>query len=176
MASAMDKLALNSLSNLRKNLLDTTRRNPLLNYRENKRTIKIIGEKPNIIFDYLVNDRKRLTFLPIEEEKEENVTEVTLNVQLEIKDELPAQETNTKPEHIDSFLQTPHLEESLGARCRVVKAGARSAEIETGESILYLAMFFLEWYEVNHSDILNRAPLILIPVEITEIKPKKKAG
>jgi hypothetical protein len=55
-----------SLDRLRRRLLDLSRRNPLLNYRFPKRSIKIIDELPSLTFHPLLAGR-RFTLTAIEE-------------------------------------------------------------------------------------------------------------
>lgn len=51
------------LERYREKLLDLSNRNPLLNYRKNSRTVQIVDELPNRIFDRLVNEKRQFRFL-----------------------------------------------------------------------------------------------------------------
>ena len=140
--SDLDKVAFDALAQVRQNLLDLSRRNPLLNYRETKKTIKIIDEQPGFTYKYLVSDLKAMTFLPLEEgEGEDEVSESAYS-----KEELPNPSLKPLKKHIDSYLQTPYLKQSLESRCRYISKDARTAIEETGTNLLYLSIFFLEAY------------------------------
>jgi hypothetical protein len=63
-------------------------------------------------------------------------------------------------------LQTLHVADELDSRLARIAADARLAEQETGLSTLFLAFGFLRWYERDDSDVVNFAPLLLLPVEV----------
>ena len=53
------------LNRFRERLLDLSNRNPLLNYRTSRaRTLEIVDELPNQVFQRLINDGKKFRFLP----------------------------------------------------------------------------------------------------------------
>lgn len=54
-----------ALAGVRSKLLDLTRRNRLLNYKESARSIRVIDELPDEVFRILVNDEKEMQFLPL---------------------------------------------------------------------------------------------------------------
>ncbi len=53
-----------TLERVRRKLLDLSRRNTLLNFRETRRTIRIIDELPDETFRILVREGKSMEFLP----------------------------------------------------------------------------------------------------------------
>ncbi len=60
------------LDRFRENLIDLTNRNPLLNYRKSRRrTIEIIDELPDQIFDRLVGQGKSFRFDPLVDDDDE---------------------------------------------------------------------------------------------------------
>jgi len=109
-----------SLDAIRQHLLDISKRNQLLNYKEKARTVHVVNTPLENIFKTLVQDTKSMTFLAQQEEKSQEMS-----------------------------LQTAHHEENLQRRCKKLAQLARSAIEETGSNLLYLAAGFLEWYEEN---------------------------
>ena len=54
----MEEKFLKKINQWKKNLLDTSRRNPLINFRAYKRTtIKVVDEKPSEVFRQLINNQ-----------------------------------------------------------------------------------------------------------------------
>ena len=157
----------------RERLLDPTLRNRLLNYRlSRQRTIQVVDEIPREIFDILVLQLKTMQFKPskISQEEipllfeEEDLEEFSLLNNLQ----------NTEPlkHHIDRLLQTNLTKEELTKKLTYVHQQADTVFREQGYSVLYLALGFLEWTEIERSNQFIKAPLILIPVEL---KRHKKA-
>ena len=56
-----------SIEKIRTSLLDLTRRNRLLNFRMGARSLTIVDELPNQVFDHLVNEGKPMTLKPVAE-------------------------------------------------------------------------------------------------------------
>lgn len=65
-------------------------------------------------------------------------------------------------------LQTMLFPDDLEARLEKISDAARLSQQEMGLSTLFLAFGFLEWYESEHSDRVNYAPLLLLPVRLDE--------
>jgi very-short-patch-repair endonuclease len=65
-------------------------------------------------------------------------------------------------------LQTMLFPDDLEARLEKISDAARLSQQEMGLSTLFLAIGFLEWYEAEHSDRVNYAPLLLLPVRLDE--------
>ena len=144
------------LDTARTELLDLGLRNPLINYKLLKaRGIEVIDESPPDIYQILVQDRKAMSFLPKRESAEDDFF-------FFVDDEVE----NDPARYTDSKLQTNHLSTELQKRLLNTYYTARTAIEEQGVTTLYLALGMLEWYESESSDILRRAPLILVPVEI----------
>ena len=66
-----------ALQDIRVKLLDLSKRNRLLNFRNNRFSIRIVDELPSQVFDYLVRNGKSMTFLhlPQQDELEEGLYE-----------------------------------------------------------------------------------------------------
>ena len=141
----------------RTELLDPGLRNPLINYRLLKaRGIEVIDESPPDIYQILVQNGKAMSFLPTRESEEDNV--------LLFEDD---EAENDSARYTDNKLQTSHSSTELQKRLLNTYYTARTAIEEQGVTTLYLALGMLEWYESESSEESRRAPLILVPVEIS---------
>lgn len=150
---------------LRQNLLDLTLRNSLLNYRKSSaRTLQIVDELPNFIFERLVTERKSFRFDPAEEDKEGRPAgEATRQTRFD----LPQPDRRSiELRHTDSRLQTHVKAKFLEARLKSLQRAAKTAVEETGINYLHLAIGFLSWYAREDSGKEHIAPLILVPVSI----------
>ncbi|MDY6994908.1 MAG: DUF4011 domain-containing protein, partial [Pseudomonadota bacterium] len=142
-----------SLAKIRQRLLDLSKRNPLLNYKERARTIPITTVGLSQTFSQLVIQGQSLTL-----GAHNSNSTLQLTPALNLGDE-PAL----------TILPTPYSAEILARRCKKLSQEARIALEETGANILYLAMGFLEWFEDQHVLVPMRAPLILIPVRLERL-------
>jgi len=128
----LDDLALQALNRLRKKLLDLSRKNRLLNFKETRSTLRIIDERPDQVYETLVSNGTNMAFLPLpEEESNESDSDNNVNSEnLELFDspqpeespndqtrsadnintsnELPLPEGPPPERHQDLFLQTPY--------------------------------------------------------------------
>lgn len=68
--------------------------------------------------------------------------------------------------YTDSKLQTNLGTDDLQKRLLKIFYDARTSIEDQGVNILYLALGMLDWYEAESSQLVHRAPLLLIPVEI----------
>jgi hypothetical protein len=167
------------LDKIRQRLLDLSKRNQFLNYREKARTVQL-GEIPiDKLFEKLVREGQSLTLLARPEVKPP-LTNFVINVSRETLPPLPVINVGsetlpplispplpvTKPKKSPETLPTIHNEDLLARRCQRLAQESRTAIEETGSNLLYLAMGFLEWYEANDDPKANQAPLILIPVKL----------
>jgi len=80
--------------------------------------------------------------------------------------EIPELETEAEGRHVDTNLQTPHDESNLQTRLYNINNRAEALIEDAGYNALHLAVGFLEWTEAEAHEDPNRAPLILIPVQL----------
>jgi very-short-patch-repair endonuclease len=80
---------------------------------------------------------------------------------------------STKPEHSARRLHTLKWVETLDAIMEKISDDARLAEQEMGLSTLFLVFGFLEWYEAEDTTKKHFAPLLLLPVTISNRKNAK---
>jgi hypothetical protein len=167
----MPKLVERVLGGVRAKLLDLTRRNRLLNYKESAKSIRIVDELPDEVFRLLVNDEKEMQFLPIISDSEDDQ-----KTDVDSSHELPVAAGNVAERHTDTCLQTPFTDSVLERRCKKLLQESRTAIEETGSNLLHIAIGFLEWYESDDSLEKTRAPLILLPVKIEKTRLNKKSN
>ena len=158
----MDRMTLDSILEKieasRKELLDLGLRNPLLNYRLLKsRGVEVVDEIPAAVFDILVRKERVMSFLPRPDDDKDY--------------ELGQPEDDGNPDilaqrHTDSRLQTNEPSDRLQSRLLNTYYVANTAIQEQGVNTLFIALGMVEWYASDTSDIMRRAPLVLIPVEI----------
>jgi very-short-patch-repair endonuclease len=171
----LSSLTLQSLNIIRQRLLDLSKRNQLLSYKEKVRTIYIVEPPIESLFDKLVLENRSMTLMPQSAEAVDKseppkqiITTQLSNERVPISGVIDGDEPiivkSKKSSEI--YLQTWHAEENLEQRGKKLAQETRTAIEETGNNLLYLAMGFLEWYESQQSQMVTRAPLILIPVKI----------
>jgi very-short-patch-repair endonuclease len=167
----MTKLLEEKLNNSRKELLDLSLRNRLLNVprsRSRTRTIEIVDELSNEIFRILVREKKAMSFLPGREDT--NVAEIEEGE--DTLDDLPQPEDEDLDDrgiarrHSDTRLQTRLTSKGLQRRLLEFYYDARTFYEEQGVNILFLAVGMLKWYEADSSGTARYAPLLLLPVSL----------
>lgn len=168
------------LDRFREKLLDISNRNPLLNYRKSRsRTLEIVDELPDQVFQRLVSDGKRFRFDP-QEEAEEPAQSLALSLYGDLPESVAAdgeeslaeadgdRRTSVKPRndsrHSDDRLQTLLSPERLEVVLKGMARESATAIEETGVNYLFLAVGMLNWKEKDQSEKVHLAPLILLPV------------
>ncbi|MGK9119067.1 DUF3320 domain-containing protein [Olivibacter jilunii] len=153
----MKEIIESKLNASRKELLDLSLRNTLLNYKTPKaRGLQIIQEKSRAIYDILVKQGKSMTFVarPGKDGEEEET------------DLPPLEEPESEDAYYDTRLQTNLTEKKLQTNILNTYYFAKTSIEEQGVNILYLALGMLNWYEKNTPEETRYAPLILIPVSL----------
>ena len=161
------------LEQARTRLLDTSRRNRLLNFKESARDVAIIDEMPDQVFEHLVLNGGKFKFNPhvAPETSEEEPELFDEGDEIEPDRTLPKSELNTANvanRHKDDRLQTPFPIRDLERKLRRLYYDHRSIVEETGANNLYLIIGYLEWSAKRDEDIRSRSPLILVPVRLTK--------
>ncbi|MDM8563891.1 DUF4011 domain-containing protein, partial [Candidatus Marithioploca araucensis] len=160
---------LQSLESIRQRLLDLSKRNQLLSYKEKVRTVHIVDTPLDKVFNQLVRAGKSMTFaplpidMPIDMPKELTMTHVNPEV-LSPPLSIPSKSKQ------ENLLHTAHQDEVLERRCKKLAREARTAIEETGSNLLYLAVGFLEWFSDKQTTEPIKAPLILIPVKLERVR------
>ena len=179
-----------ALDQIRKRLLDLSRRNTLLNYRHPaKRCLRIVDELPDQLFSELFSDKafvfESLPRVPSLDGYVSDKVRAYLEEQTDPRKPPPAgwawlhgidpslelQTTDSfQKRHRDLAIQTLLFPAELETRLRSMAQLARTAIEESGANILYLAFGFLEWREKDESEQTSLAPLLLVPVSLKKQK------
>ena len=153
----------------RRDVLDLSLRNQLLNFRPSKRRgVEVMDERSHQLFSILVRGPRIMYFLPAP--AGQALTDHVDDVPPELLALLaqPADDPNeVATRHTDNKLQTALTLAGLNLRLRETFRQARLSIEEQGVNILYLALGMLRWYESDKSTTERRAPLVLIPVQLT---------
>ena len=152
-----------TLERMRTRLLDTTRRNRLINYRESARDIPIVAEMPDLVFDRLFTKQRSFYFDSVSDDVELDLEHSEVSRVLPVSgddyDELEDQYT-------DNRLQTPFSNRELALRLRKLYLQHNTLIKETGANGLFLALGFLDWKDAAHDGDRIKSPLMLVPVRL----------
>lgn len=135
------------LETARRDLLDMTLRNPLLNFRQRSRGVIVRPVDCVAAYERLVKGGKHCVF---------RAAELRL-------DGVPATLANRETSEALPVAVTP---EELQKRLLQTFYNARTLIEEQGVNTLFLALGFLEWYEADSSQDPRRAPLVVVPVQL----------
>ena len=148
--------------NLRKELLDLTLRNQLLNFKSRAKTITIVNQTPINLFQTLVLQDNKMYFVANKKDKKEDKSSVWDHIPFDF----------SKFSEGDKKLATDLTPKELQKRLYYINNQAKTMLQEQGYNILYLAIGFLEWKDKSKPRQKNNAPLVLIPVAME----RKKVG
>ena len=122
----------------RKDLLDLSLRNPLLNYRSSRaRGVEVVGEDAAQVFKSLVSDGRTMSFVHSGLDDAESPVSQAWQ---ELNWSIAANQS-------DRRLQTAESPAALQRRLLTTYRLANSAIEETGVNTLFLALGMLRWYE-----------------------------
>lgn len=158
------------IKDLRKKLLDKSLRNNFLNFRILKRTIPVVDEKIAEVFEILIENEQSMEFLPKKDEFEDSKNELDdKTLILEDRDNIwkIKSDSDDSDKSSDITLQTDLTEKNLQKSLFTLYQNYKTAITEKGLNTLFLALGFLEWKDIEHQEKSYKAPLILIPVEIS---------
>lgn len=128
-------------------LLDLSKRNRLLNFRETKRSsLKILSPQSFELFSSFVLNEQPLLF--------PNITEISDTANEEEEDTFYPVKTNQSPKETQRTLKS-------------LRDKAKTALEEQGVNILYFSFGFLKWTESQDSDHWFNSPILLVPVSLT---------
>ena len=172
-----------SIANWKRNLLDLTRRNRALNFKPTKvSTVAIVDELPSEVFRHIYINEAPMRFEASESGKGEERPDDgsprldfddngdSLEFESESEEALeyvPYDPSSVDERHKDGCLQTRLTPEALDHSLRRIDEQAKSAIEEQGVNTLFLALGMLQYRESRDSDTWFRAPLVLLPVQLT---------
>jgi very-short-patch-repair endonuclease/signal recognition particle GTPase len=163
-------------------LLDLSKRNRALNFKINKvSTITVIDELPTEVFRLLCKEKKSLKFSPTDAPETKGESEV-LEADVLFDEDEATDSSKESENHLplfapyrtetlaanftDDVLQTNSSAEKLDKSLRRIEEQARTIIEEQGVNSLFLALGMLHYKESKDSEIVFKAPLILVPVEL----------
>lgn len=137
------------LENTRMRLLDLTRRNRLLNFREMRRDIAISNLDPAQMLEALDNGS---------------------TYEFQSLEDLDVSEKGRPKTHV---LETPYQRSDLTKRLEKLSREYRTYLDETGANTLFVAFGFLTFADSQDSELTQRAPLVLIPTKLEKSKGRE---
>lgn len=178
-ATSTNKASLTEkLQKQRQELLDLGTRNRLIHMpleNKNAKLVQIFDEKTTEVFRILVDDNKKMSFIP-RKHHEELTTDSNINNDEDTKIylPLPKDEDNqgTAKRHTDSKLQTKLTADKLQRRLFTLYNEAREVIEEQGINTLYLSVGILNYIDTDKKK--RTAPLVLIPVKLSRKTAKDK--
>ena len=160
------KSILESVEESRKELLDLSLRNPLLNYRTLRaRGVEMVGESAEQVFTTLTVERRPMSFLP-GLPSEGDPAQLSLENDFDAGQPEDAAAPSITANQSDRRLQTSETSENLQKRLLNTYRLANTSIQETGVNTLFMAFGMLHWYEAEESQEGRRAPLVLVPVRL----------
>lgn len=168
--------------NWKRRLLDLTKRNRALNFKPTKvSTLAVVDERPAEIFRQLYLRELRMKFkaapapsagaqltapgaapntVAVPDDGDEAFESVS-------PDFVPYDPAQLDARHTDDWLQTAVPPEVLDKALRRIDETARLTIDEQGVNTLFLALGMLHYTDVGDTSVTIRAPLLLLPVELT---------
>ncbi|AMD17277.1 DNA helicase [Methanobrevibacter sp. YE315] len=162
MLNKSDNIIEREFKNLRKELLDLTLRNQLLNFKSRAKTLTIVNQSPTNLFQTLVLQENKMYFVANKKDKKEDKSSVWDHIPFDL----------SMFSEGDKKLATDLTPKELQKRLYYINNQAKTMLQEQGYNILYLAIGFLEWKDKSKPRQKNNAPLVLIPVSME----RKKVG
>jgi very-short-patch-repair endonuclease len=137
-------------------LLDFTKRNRLLNFKNNTKSVVKMDTDSDELFNMILNGQPITLNEHVNIEsyfnKKDNIYEAE---QLSLVDDIEKNEMKIKK-----------AKERLEKQLNNIRLKGKSSIDEKGVNTLYLAMGFLNWQEIEYSKETLISPLILIPVQL----------
>ena len=171
------------IADWRKQLLDLSKRNRLINCKVGARgAIEIEYPALTKVWQRLVLDSKTMTFVWRRDLLGEQPNQQQLPGLL-LEEELNGESEQSKApqSELQQCLESPKLREEhlltqltdrpLGTRLNRLSLNARTSLTEQGINTLYLAFGLLKWYESIDSNVALLSPLLLVPVKLIRRGP-----
>lgn len=156
-----------AVEGLRRKLIDTSRRNRLLNYRSSKtHGVDVVGEESASVFRLLVSEGKTMSFTGPPDPPRRAAEGEDSDLLTETGFFEPAAEARVVDTG-DQKLNTAVTHTSLQNRLLHTWRQATAQLDEQGINTLFLALGMLEWKEADAAASATFAPLILVPVALT---------
>lgn len=151
------------LARWQRKLLDLSLRNNLLNFKVNKKALKLEAPDPGLLED-VMSDGKELKLQPRPDLMDGNDPRSRAIHETRDRENLRRQFALDALNRREVFIEL--TKEELEARMVEMYRNARTTLQEGGANTLYLALGFLTWNRAEKEAVKYRAPLILIPVTL----------
>lgn len=151
------------LDRWKRKLLDLSRRNPLLNFRETLRTVSLLCPDLGALEDALAGGRA-FDILPVPKVmSEKDPRSADVHRERTGTDALTAFLASQLE---DGRLHASLDQDNLARHLLEISRTERVNVEETGANTVFLALGFLRWYEDANSSVASLAPIILVPMQI----------
>ncbi len=169
-AGEVEEQDLPRLERWKRKLLDLSRRNRLLNFKQTKKTLPLLCHDLAVIEDSL-SEGKKFTILSRPSFLEPSDPRSTQ----EFKEKLNEDRTQEflRGQLEQGRLHTALSDKDLEKNLLEISRADRLSREESGANTLFLALGFLRWYDPNSRYSENRAPIILIPMELERVSMKE---
>lgn len=163
------------LDNLAELLLDTGKRNNLINFKDKKdATVEVLFPSPEILFDKIDRSSSWTVFNPqLADADEDDIDEESNDkeqVQFDASEDLAEKEAflarySGKLKNKNQILLYNASKNPLVAVKNICKKEQENIE-ETGVNVVYMTFGFIHWKESESSKIVFRAPILLVPIHL----------
>ncbi|MDR0610209.1 MAG: DUF4011 domain-containing protein [Planctomycetaceae bacterium] len=154
---------LSQIDHWKKELLDFSKRNRLVNCRIGGRnTLELRYPSLENIFSFIVEKEKPLFFpwttdlVNVNSEDEEQIKKITFDDLLK------------SPELDTNEILTELSDKELNTKLKRKHNDAKESQEEHGINILYLGFGLLKWFESANSDVEMLSPLYLVPIQLSQ--------
>lgn len=148
----------NKLDEWKRQLLDLSKRNRLLHFRETRRqTLRVQQPDPGALFERIAISERPVTVVGLDQR-----TLLDSGTDISMKENGPAQHETIK----SGELLFAGSMDRVATALYTLRSTDRTWHEERGVSVLYLAFGFLHWFEASQSDYEIASPLVLVPVEL----------
>lgn len=151
------------LARWQRKLLDLSLRNNLLNFKANKKALKLDAPDPGLLED-LMSDGKEVKLLPRPDLMDGGDPRSQAIHESRDRENVRRQFALDALNRREVYIEL--AKDELEARMVELYRTARTTLQEGGANTLYLALGFLTWNRADKEDVKYRAPLILIPVAL----------
>ncbi|MEB3218763.1 MAG: DUF4011 domain-containing protein, partial [Nostocales cyanobacterium 94392] len=140
-------------------LADLGRRNPLIKFKQDSlRSLEILTDQPDILFQELVEEKKTFKFQILDSEHQD----ITLLKENKI--------FSARANSLEIITRQTGNEQLK--RLKKIRSEAKRSFEERGVNSLFIALGTLTWYDKDKPEESLLSPLILVPVELTKERGK----
>ena len=170
-APGLDLKVSASIDAWKRKLLDLTKRNRLLNFKVNRvSTVTVMDEQPAEVFRRLYIAEAGMRFRAVPDKEEQPTVDLWDDTAADPVSSAEFKRYDTAAlddRFVDDWLQTNATKDNLDRSLRRLEEQARLTIEEQGVNTLFLTLGMLHYKDEDSADEVYRAPLVLLPVELT---------